>query len=170
MHSRAPEHGLMADVKIREAAPGDAGRATDFLRAMLEEMVALGGHPLADAGEVSDWLQVRFAAAIEDRDALFLVAELEEPETQQVGILEASVIRPHPVFEARRMMHIHSLYVEPGHRGQGMARLLVGAALQWGREHDCVEASLSVLAGNPARHLYERLGFCPFELELRRAL
>jgi GNAT superfamily N-acetyltransferase len=160
----------MAEVKIREAGPGDAGRATESLRSMLEEMAALGGHPLAEAGEVSDWLQVRFAAAIEDPDHLFLVAELEEPEAQQVGILEASVIRQHPVFEPRRMMHIHALYVEAGHRGRGVARLLVDAALQWGREHACVEASLSVLAGNPAHHLYERLGFCPFELELRRAL
>jgi GNAT superfamily N-acetyltransferase len=160
----------MADVKIREAGPGDAGRATEFLRSMLEEMASLGGHPLGDAGEVSDWLQVRFAAAMEEPDHLFLVAELEEPEAQQVGILEASVIWPHPVFEPRRMMHIHSLYVEPGHRGQGVARLLVDTALQWGREHACVEASLSVLTGNPAHHLYERLGFCPFEFELRRAL
>jgi len=160
----------MAEVKIREAGPGDADRATEFLRSMLEEMVALGGHPLGDAGEVSDWLQVRFAAAMEEPDHLFLVAEPEESGAQPLGILEASVIRPHPVFEPRRILHIHALYVEPGHRGQGVARLLVDAALQWGRDHACVEASLSVLAGNPARHLYELLGFSPFEFELRRAL
>jgi hypothetical protein len=47
---------------------------------------------------------------------------------------------------------------------------LLEGALEWGRTHSCVEAELSTLCGNPARRLYESLGFVAAEVEMRRPL
>ena len=68
------------------------------------------------------------------------------------------------------VLHIHSIYVEPSHRGEGIGQRLLEAVLEWGRGKGCVEAELSVLARNPANKLYENAGFEVFELEMRLGL
>ena len=157
-------------MKLRKARLGDTEIAIDFLLAMLNEMASLGGHPIANGSKASDWLHERFISAIDDPDHLFLLAEPKDPEANPIGLVRASTTQPHPVFRATRVLHIHSIYVEPDYRRKGVARRLIGAALQWGRAHDCVEAELNALEGNPARHLYESLGFRIFEFEMRQSL
>jgi GNAT superfamily N-acetyltransferase len=49
--------------------------------------------------------------------------------------------------------------VWPGHRGAGLGERLVRAACVTAAERGVARMSLSVEAGNPARRLYERLGF-----------
>jgi len=44
---------------------------------------------------------------------------------------------------------------------------LLEAVLEWGREKGCAEAELNMLVSNPARRLYEKLGFKEFQLEMR---
>jgi GNAT superfamily N-acetyltransferase len=157
-------------MKLRKARLGDTEVVIDFLLVMLNEMASLGGHPIAEGSSASDWLRERFIPAIDDPDHLLLLAESEDPEANPIGLVEASITQPHPVFRTKRMLHIHSIYVGPDYRRKGVARRLIEAALQWGRAHDCVEAELNALEGNPARHLYESLGFRVFEFKMRRRL
>jgi GNAT superfamily N-acetyltransferase len=79
-----------------------------------------------------------------------------------VGLTEA--------FAPKKTLHISAVYVVPAHRRHGMARRLLEAALDWGRQAGCVEADLNTLVHNPARALYERLGFTAFELKMVRRL
>jgi len=54
-----------------------------------------------------------------------------------------------------------SVCVLPGYRGAGLGAMLVGAAVAEARRRSLPALSLSVEDGNPARRLYERLGFRP---------
>lgn len=54
-----------------------------------------------------------------------------------------------------------SVCVLPGYRGAGLGAALVSAAVAEARDRSLAALSLSVEEGNPARRLYERLGFGP---------
>jgi GNAT superfamily N-acetyltransferase len=99
-----------------------------------------------------------------------VVATVGGGEEEPAGVVEASVVSPEGVFRPKAVVHIHSLYVKPGYRGEGIARRLLEEALDWGRGRGCLEAELNVLAKNPARRLYERAGFEVAELEMRLEL
>jgi GNAT superfamily N-acetyltransferase len=54
-----------------------------------------------------------------------------------------------------------SVCVLPGYRGCGLGAALMDAAVREARRRSLGALSLSVEAGNPARRLYERVGFAP---------
>ena len=54
-----------------------------------------------------------------------------------------------------------SVCVLPGYRGAGVGAALIDAAVTEARRRSLSAVSLSVEEGNPARRLYERLGFEP---------
>ncbi|WP_324274156.1 GNAT family N-acetyltransferase [Blastococcus brunescens] len=56
-----------------------------------------------------------------------------------------------------------SVCVLPGYRGAGLGAALLDAAVREARRLSLSALSLSVEAGNPARRLYERVGFAPVE-------
>jgi GNAT superfamily N-acetyltransferase len=154
----------------REATLRDVEPVVDMVLAMLQEMAAHGGHALNQEEQVRSTLRHRFVHSLQVEDHVYLLAVPGGEEGTPAGVMEASVVGLYEVFRPRSVLHIHSLYVQPGHRGQGLGRRLVEAGLEWGRRRGCVEAELNVLVGNPARRLYEKLGFQTFELELRRGL
>jgi hypothetical protein len=47
---------------------------------------------------------------------------------------------------------------------------LIAEALDWGAQRECDQAALNTLVGNPARELFESIGFRVFELEMRKSL
>jgi len=58
--------------------------------------------------------------------------------------------------------HLVSMWVDPGHRRQGVARALIGRAIRWAAEHRAGEVVLWVADQNAAaRRLYESMGFRP---------
>ncbi|WP_063552528.1 GNAT family N-acetyltransferase [Burkholderia territorii] len=62
------------------------------------------------------------------------------------------------VTRAADEWHVHQIQILPSRQGQGIGEAVLRALLlEAAREH--VPVSLSVLHGNPARRLYERLGF-----------
>jgi aminoglycoside 6'-N-acetyltransferase I len=95
---------------------------------------------------------------------------MEEAGEGPVGIVEASVVSSYEIYRPKSVLHIRSLYVKPSSRGQGIGRKLLEAALEWGRGKGCQEVDLNVLLSNPARKLYESLGFTGFELKMRLGL
>ncbi|KWF67655.1 GNAT family N-acetyltransferase [Burkholderia pseudomultivorans] len=69
---------------------------------------------------------------------------------QAIGLLKVS--------RSADEWHIHQLQLMPAHQGRGIGRAVLGSVLADATRAN-VPVSLSVLHGNPARRLYERLGF-----------
>ena len=90
----------------------------------------------------------RYRAALEADASTWFVAE----EAEQVvgGIF---------VQAERGVAHIGMAIIE-GHRGGGLGRALLDAAVGWAREHGCHKVSLEVWPHNArARRLYRSVGF-----------
>ncbi len=153
--------------ELREATLQDGDAVIDLVTAMLKELASYGEHALDEERHVRSQLRSRFKDSLGKEEHVYLLAPVEGQEVDPAGVVEASIVSPCEVFRPKEILHIHSLYVRPCHRGQGIGRALLQAALGWGRGRGCVEAKLTVLARNPARALYESLGFEVFELEMR---
>jgi len=157
-------------LRTRQATRRDASAVVGLLSRMLQDMASYSDLSLIEPTRLGSQLLERFLGSFQRDDHVYLVASMDKGRGGLVGVVEASVVSPSAVFRPRPLVHIHSLYVEPGNRGRGIGRGLLEEALGWGSAMGCAEAELSVLAGNPARKLYERLGFGIFELEMRRRL
>jgi RimJ/RimL family protein N-acetyltransferase len=80
----------------------------------------------------------QFAVLIGDRPVGLIGAQLENAET----------------------VYLYSLWLDPKARGQGLARPLVAAAVDWARDRRARAVTLRVAADNAvARGVYESLGF-----------
>lgn len=80
----------------------------------------------------------QFAVLIGDRPVGLIGAQLENAET----------------------VYLYSLWLDPTVRGQGLARALVSAAVDWARDRRARTVTLRVAADNTvARGIYESLGF-----------
>lgn len=64
---------------------------------------------------------------------------------------------PGPLDLTDRRAYILNVYTEPPHRGRGLARRLVQAALDWSREHGLETAILH--ASNAGYPIYKSIGF-----------
>ncbi|TWT72815.1 putative acetyltransferase [Posidoniimonas polymericola] len=63
-------------------------------------------------------------------------------------------------FYAKPVLNIHDLVISPGHRGQGIGRMLMQAAEEEARRRGCCKMTLEVVASNaPAKGLYRSCGF-----------
>jgi len=63
------------------------------------------------------------------------------------------------------------LYVDPGHRRRGIATALLNTAHHWARSEGAGQISLQVFSDNaPAQALYEKLGYQPEAILMKKAL
>ena len=154
---------------IRQAGPGDIPIIAQFLQAMVEEMASLGGHSVAK--DNGTWTQIRrtISEEFENQDHLCLLAEVAHTGTP-IGLVEARVMTTAPVFEPMPVLHIHALYVMDTYRRAGTGQALLKAALTWGRDRGCTQVELNVLIKNPARALYEKMGFQALQVKMVRKL
>ncbi len=157
-------------MQIRNLTGKDISTAVSFLQAMIEEMASLGGHAIQDPDQTANWFRDHISSRLESPDHLFLIAEDLSSSSQILGMLEASITGLDPIFLPRSSLHIHSIYVVRKHRRSGIARKLIHAAFDWGRERGCEEADLNVLRDSPAKSLYTDIGFDVFQIEMRRKL
>ncbi|MBN3788286.1 GNAT family N-acetyltransferase [Burkholderia sp. Ac-20353] len=72
--------------------------------------------------------------------------------SERIGLLKLS--------RAVDEWHLHQIQILPDHQGNGVGRLVLCTVLEEARL-ERVPVSLSVVHGNPARRLYEQLGFRP---------
>jgi GNAT superfamily N-acetyltransferase len=105
-----------------------------------------------------------FAGLIGQDDSLVLLASAGG---RTIGIAAAVVAkRSLPIYLPCPSCVLTDIYVEPGHRRAGVGTALVTACREWCRERGARILTLSVLAPNPARLWYERLGFKPHRCSL----
>ncbi len=146
-------------VAIRPAAATDAPIVVQYLRDMLQELASMGGHPVSRNADQWAHLLHEIQGGIQEPSQLHLLAETVGSVPALVGWAYARLVDREPVYEPERVLHISALFVYGPYRREGIGRALLEALLEWGRDSACVEAELNVLVGNPARTLYERLGF-----------
>jgi ribosomal protein S18 acetylase RimI-like enzyme len=98
--------------------------------------------------------------------------DLADPDILYLGAFDHSnlvgIIRfVRPDRRSRRhTAEVRSVYVRSSHRGQGIARRLLSHLIEESRRIGLESLTLSVLASNePARHLYESMGFSVYGRE-----
>ena len=74
-----------------------------------------------------------------------------------VGVLTAFV--GFSTFKARPLVNIHDVFLKPECRGKGVGKALLAAAEEHARQTGCCRLSLEVLENNPAKGVYESVGF-----------
>jgi GNAT superfamily N-acetyltransferase len=81
---------------------------------------------------------------------------------QPVGVVTVSTML---YVEWGRLAEIGDLYIAPAQRGRGLARQLVGAAIDWSRRRGCSGVFVTLTSEGEARHrlsdFYKRLAFAP---------
>jgi GNAT superfamily N-acetyltransferase len=157
-------------VSIRPATETDAPVVLQFLRHMLQELASMGDPPLSGNEEGWAHLQHETTTGIQEPGQCHLLAETVGPAPAAVGWAYARIEDREPIYEPERLLHISALFVSSPYRKKGIGRTLLEALLEWGRDSGCVEVELNVLVDNPARALYEKLGFHAARVKMIRKL
>ena len=171
----------MFDFQIRRATQHDFATIIRLIHALLGEMYALSSKALTDQGEAWQDFETRILQTLKraEHDAyaypcaadhLLEIADTIGGEVLPIGLIEASILCPTPVFRPVQTLHIHAVYVVPRYRRRGVGTALLRAAIDWGQQYGCLQAQLSVLPHNPARRLYRTLGFIVDGLEMRKEM
>jgi GNAT superfamily N-acetyltransferase len=160
----------MTTTTIRKSKPSETADMIRYVRSMLDEVESMGGHQVIEGDDEWEKLTESFGERMLDNQYLYLFAETLENKSKIVGFLEACIVTIGGVFKEKKSLHIRSIFVSKGQRRKGLAKKLLERALEWGRKNNCVEADLNTLKTNPARSLYEDMGFEIFEYSMRRSL
>ncbi|MBX3385718.1 MAG: GNAT family N-acetyltransferase [Phycisphaeraceae bacterium] len=165
---RAAEVGE-GGVTIRPGRAEDVPRILPMVRALTDLHQRHDPERFRVRADVLDryaaWLPVR--AADSERSVL-LVAEAEGG---LVGFLVGTVEPEVPIFWVPECGWIHDVWVEPGHRGSGLAAALVESACARFAAMGQKQVRLHTGAFNDrARALFTQCGFRPCVVEMLRAL
>lgn len=171
----------MFEFAIRRATQRDFAVIMRLMHALLGEMYALNRAALFDQGEAWRDFEMRLWQALprESHDAegqagapdhLLEIADHSGSDVIPIGLIEASVLCPVPRYRLESTLQIHAVYVLADYRCHGVGTALLHSALAWGRQNHCQQAQLSVLPHNPARRLYQALGFTIAGVVLRHDL
>jgi GNAT superfamily N-acetyltransferase len=158
----------MGSARIREAVAGDVDAVAALIGDMLHEMERYGGQATAASAERAAFFADEMRQRLADPVHRYAIA-VDEPEGT-LGVASARIVTLPSAFRPRRELHISTVYVVPPRRGAGIGRMLLEDLLAWGRSEGCATADLNVLDGNPARRLYERLGFRDVQRKMVREL
>ncbi|MBW4514678.1 MAG: GNAT family N-acetyltransferase [Timaviella obliquedivisa GSE-PSE-MK23-08B] len=116
----------------------------------------------SDLEAARQFLEQRF----ESQDSILLLAREAE---QTVGFTQL-----YPSFSSismQRVWILNDLFVAESHRGQGIAKLLMGRAEKYARQTDAVRIILATQISNAAAQtLYESLGYIKDEMFYHYAL
>jgi hypothetical protein len=95
----------MNHISIREATAQDASVIAGFLQLMLEEMVSVGGHEVLRSEREWARIEQRIRDAIGEKDHVYLLVRLADPQVTPIGFAEARVVNTAPVFQPKRILH-----------------------------------------------------------------
>ena len=158
----------MNEIVIRDASHDDVSMIAQMIRRMAEDMASYGGHAPATDEAAAQRMEAMVADELKGGANKYLIAESANGEP--LGVTNAELITLERVFAPKKTIHIHVVYVLPQYRRGGVASALLRRILDWGRALGAEQCTLNVLANNPARLLYDKIGFSLFELKLVRPL
>jgi ribosomal protein S18 acetylase RimI-like enzyme len=160
----------MLRLDIRHGTAKDAILITAFIKDTVMEMALYGGHTVNNGPEVWSSMAELVEANSARPEYIYLIASSGSPVQTTVGIAAAYIEPLDAVFVAKTRLHLSAIYTIPSARRQGVASQLLQKVLEWGQRMGAAEAHLNVLVANPARQLYEELGFQPREISMVKKL
>lgn len=157
-------------ITIRRATPDDVPAVLPMVAAIVAQHHAWDPDRYAPLPDVLDRYERWLPARARDDRGVFLVAE--DPSTHElVGFLIATIDPNIPIYTLKEYAFIQDLWVTPTHRRRGIARRLVEHALTHLRARNITQVRLETAAPNdPARRLFESLGFRPTTIDMLRTL
>jgi ribosomal protein S18 acetylase RimI-like enzyme len=158
----------MTDFTVRDARPSDRPHFFEFIMGsqrfessfernrrldspVADEYLALLEKDVAESGKIfvaeKDGAPVGWGIVLEQDDDVYVVSE------------------------ERRHAYISELFVVEAMRGAGIGRALIAACEHWARSRKLYVVQIGVLPGNQrAKAIYERAGYGPYALQLRKYL
>ena len=104
--------------------------------------------------------------AIHSRNGLVLISEIDNI---IVGFLQVNICKNFSFFKLKKYGKIQAIYVKKEYRKKGISTTLMEEAMKWCKSKDLTRISLDVLPNNiHAIKIYEKWGFTPFLLEMRK--
>ncbi|HST67135.1 MAG TPA: GNAT family N-acetyltransferase [Mycobacteriales bacterium] len=156
----------MSEVTVRAAGREDVDAVVESVVGLFRE----------DAGRNDPTVNVHwpalegaenYGALVADGDCLLAVARDDD---RVVGHLVGKLAQPDS-FRRQRVAVLESMRVHPDARDAGVGTLLVRHFLDWARDREAVQASVSAYAANEAAlRFYARQGFAPMTITLRATL
>ncbi|HEY4943839.1 MAG TPA: GNAT family N-acetyltransferase [Rhizomicrobium sp.] len=123
----------------------DDAVAEDYLQPLLRNLAEKDGRILI--AEDAQAAPIGWAVVHEDEDDIYVIAS------------------------ERRFAYIAELFVVEAARGTGVGRALIAACEDWARARHVGILHIGVLPGNArARAVYERAGYAPYSLRLRKRI
>jgi ribosomal protein S18 acetylase RimI-like enzyme len=155
-------------IAVRDARSDENRYIMEMTRLMVCEMARYRGRQ-ATADE-SAWNEhaVRVASELKADTCKYLIAEAADE--KRVGLGGARINTLDGVFEPKKIIHISVVYVLPSFRRTGVASKLMSHMLDWGRHAGGDYFDLNVVAGNPARSLYQKFGFSDAAINMTRPI
>lgn len=148
----------MIKLLIRRASLSDIDTVAQLIFNMMVEINYMESVTLSEPDQAQLELRKGLESKIPDvTNFRYLLARADESEND-CAVAEASIRSYGALFNRKRVLHIHSLYVLPHYRSRGIAGRMLDELLVWGRESQCESVELGVIPSNPARRLYEKLG------------
>ncbi|RQS06116.1 N-acetyltransferase [Burkholderia sp. Bp8991] len=129
-------------IRLRPASAADLPFLLRLRRLTMTEHLQRVGAPTDDAAH-----HQRIATHFDDA---MIVCEGTNADADSIGLLK--------VTRAAGEWHVHQIQILPSRQGRGIGEAVLRELLSEAAREP-VPVSLSVLHGNPARRLYERLGF-----------
>jgi GNAT superfamily N-acetyltransferase len=129
----------MREVHLRRATQQDGPFLYLLMKAALQEYV------VQTWGWDEEWQQAHFWGRFDPAHRQIIVCD-----AQDIGVL---TVEEHP-----DQILLGQIYILPAYQGQGIGTALIRSLLQRGAERG-LPVCLRVLKVNPARQLYDRLGF-----------
>jgi len=124
-------------------------------RAVCEMLDAYARDPMGTGRPLDEDVRARLVPALREHPTTVILLAYDD--ARPVGI--AACFRGFSTFSARPLLNLHDLSVIAEYRGQGVGRLLLAAVEEKARALGCMKVTLEVLEANPARKIYEAMGY-----------
>jgi GNAT superfamily N-acetyltransferase len=138
---------------LRPATPADLGIVLSHRREMFREM---GGEYERSMGAFEEGSRLYFEQALREGSYIGFLGEVDGKVVAGGGIVIAAWPGSPLNYDPRRAW-ILNIYVDPAHRRQGLARVMMEALIGWCRANRFLSVSLH--SSEQGRSLYASLGF-----------
>jgi ribosomal protein S18 acetylase RimI-like enzyme len=156
------------EIIVRDARIDESGYIMEMTRLMVCDMERYGGRAPATDESAWDKHAVRIEEELKGDNSKYLIAEASDD--KRIGLAVARVQVLEGVFATKKIIHISMVYVLPSYRRAGVGSKLISGTLDWGRAVGGDYFDLNVLAGNPAKSLYQKFGFSDVAINMTRPI